>query len=327
VEAAMLSRPQTEPSNRGFSLLELLVVIAVIGALVAILLWAVQSARAASRKTACANHMRQIGVGLANYESANEQFPPGQSWVDREPPNDFSYSWAAQILSFIELQNIQDQLDFKQPFITPENHSVASQVIPIYLCPATSIREQHRNADDQLTNLDNVKGISDQPTHNIAAGNGLACTDYLGIAGPDKEAKNLATGLEYGPQRGVLIGTKGLKGELRLKVPPPVRANSIIDGLSKTACVTECSGRGLDGDGDFHGAWVSGKNIGHVSKSINSAKPPKVWTNERVYSQHPGGAHFLFCDGSIHFLQNETKKEILNGVCSRDGEEVEQDIF
>ena len=297
----------------GFTLVELLVVMAIVGVLVAILIPAVQSVRGAARKTACANNLRQVGLGITNYESANGKFPPGQSWVTRGVP--FSYSWAAQILGFLEEQNLSDAIDFDQPFVEPNNLKVASSVISTYICPATSLREEHRNAADILVN---VKG---------GVGNGLACIDYLGIAGPSKSWRNPATGMDYGPQRGVLTGTKGLPNADKLKSPPAIRAKNIIDGLSKTACVTECSGRGLDSDGDFHGAWISGKNIGHVSKGINASKPPKAWTKERIYSQHSGGAHFLFCDGSLRFLGNGTKKDIIKAICSRDGEEIATDDF
>lgn len=298
----------TQIKRRGFTLVELLVVIAIIGGLVAILIPAVQSVRNAARKTACANNMRQIGIGISNYEAANGKFPPGQSWVSRRIP--LSYSWAAQILGFLEEQNLSDALDFDKTFVEGGNLQIASTVIPTYLCPATSLREEHRNSEEILFG---VKG---------GVGNGLACIDYLGIAGPSKSWRNPATGMDYGPQRGVLIGTKGLENAANLKTPPAVRTSSIIDGLSKTASVTECSGRGLDSDGDYHGAWISGKNIGHVSKKINAAKPPKAWTKERIYSQHWGGAHFLFCDVSLRFMGNETDKDIVKAICSRDGEEV-----
>jgi prepilin-type N-terminal cleavage/methylation domain-containing protein len=64
----------------GMTLVELLVVIAIIGTLVGLLLPAVQAAREASRRASCANHLKQIGIAISNYESAKKAYPPGAIW-------------------------------------------------------------------------------------------------------------------------------------------------------------------------------------------------------------------------------------------------------
>ncbi len=307
--------------RRGFTLVELLVVLAIIGVLVALLIPAIQAARESARRTACMNNLRQVGIGLLNYESTEGKWPAGKKWSGpREQPQTFALAWSSFLLPYIEEDAIFQALDFTVDFTDPVNLPAATQTIPIYLCPSTSRIEEHRTPDGHLVNLGGLPG------------EGLACIDYLGVSGPDKDAKHPITKELYGRQRGVLIGTKGLPGEDELVEPPPITSEKIIDGLSHTICVTECTGRGVDvKDGEIdalHGAWASGNNVSHIDKGVNEDEPPKAWHNERIFAEHPGGAHVLMCDGSVHFLSEDTKDKVIRTLCSRDGEEeVSDDVF
>ncbi|QDU90336.1 hypothetical protein Pla175_37400 [Pirellulimonas nuda] len=299
----------------GFTLVELLVVIAIIGILVALMLPAVQMVRESSRRSQCQNHLRQVGLALLNYEGANRRFPPGKRWsLPRDNPLTYDYAWSSMILSHIEEQGIKDQLDFKLPMTDPANLAAAGQVIPIYLCPSASQLDEHRSPTGVVSNL------GGQP------GEGMACIDYMGISGPDKDKTNPATGADYGAQRGVLIGTKGLEKEDTILIPPAVTVAKITDGLSNTLCVIECTGRGaiVSKKGNFktaNGAWASGGNISHIKGRINENPPPVAWEDERPYSDHPGGANTLACDGSVTFMTEEMSAALLRAYCSRDGGE------
>lgn len=299
--------------NSGFTLVEVLVVIAIIGILIALLLPAVQAARESSRRTGCQNNMRQIGLGILHFESTHGKFPPGKKWSG--PPKDpksFAMAWSSFMLDHIEQRAIHDQINFKLSFTDPSNLPATTQVIPIYRCPSTSQIEEHRTDDGKLTNLGSLPG------------EGLGCIDYMGISGPDKDAKHPVTKIVYGRQRGVLIGTKGIPQKEQPIEPPPVTAASIIDGLSNTICVVECTGRGVsvkNGAIDaLHGAWASGNNVSHTDGSINT-KTPKVWYNEQIYSDHTRGVNVLMCDGSVHFKTEDTPKNLIRSMASRDGQE------
>ncbi len=313
-------RVRREPSIRradstGFTLVELLVVISILSALMALLLPAIQAARESARRTACQNNLRQVGVGLTSFEAAHGKWPAGKKWSGpRHDPRTFSLAWSSFLLAYLEEETLHNQIDFEVPFSHPRNIPLTGQVVPVYLCPSTSRIEEHRTAEGHLTNLEGLPG------------EGLACIDYLGVSGPDKGARNPATNLKYGRQRGVLIGTKGFPDASTIIEPPPIRNAQIVDGLSHTICVTECTGRGAEvqknGDIDaLHGAWASGSNVTHISKGVNDSEPPKCWYNERIFSDHIYGAHVLMCDTSVHFLSNDTAKSVIKHLCSRDGQE------
>lgn len=137
----MFVRPFVRRGLRAFTLVELLVVMAIIGVLVALLLPAVQAAREAARRMQCSNHLKQLGVALHNYAGTHGTFPFADT------PNGFSPQ--ARLLPFLEQANLQDLLDFNQPAftgtfsaLTPNPQFVAAfaRRIPVFLCPSDPAR-------------------------------------------------------------------------------------------------------------------------------------------------------------------------------------------
>lgn len=117
-----------------FTLVELLVVLAIIGVLVALLIPAVQMARESARRMQCSNHLKQIGLALHNYEGAHKALPP----VSVMPVGRTSQPWSAhaRLLPYIEQANVADLINWDTDHEYTSRPSVAGIRISIYLCPS-----------------------------------------------------------------------------------------------------------------------------------------------------------------------------------------------
>lgn len=136
----------------GFTLVELLIVIAIIGILVGMLLPAVQQVREAARRVSCANHLRQIGLAALNYESALQSLPPGFTSTPTRngsvtggvliDPMTWNaapgWGWGTYLLPFLEGGNVYDGLDLKQPIWASFHRDLIQTPLPTFLCPSSS---------------------------------------------------------------------------------------------------------------------------------------------------------------------------------------------
>jgi prepilin-type N-terminal cleavage/methylation domain-containing protein/prepilin-type processing-associated H-X9-DG protein len=139
-------------SHRGFTLVELLVVIAIIGMLIALLLPAIQSARESARRTACANNLHQVGIGLIAFHDSLGTFPTGcVQPISAEWPNGKQLAWSAYVLPFIEEKTTYSQINFTKPYNSPQNAKAAAAVVKTYICPSvprTTFLQSGRGACD-----------------------------------------------------------------------------------------------------------------------------------------------------------------------------------
>lgn len=119
------------PSRQGFTVIELLVGIAVVGILAAILLPAAQNVREAARRAQCQNNLHQIGVALAGYESTYGRLPPG-----RNAENGWNHSWATAVLPQLEQTALYQQYDYASAWNDPQNLPVAQTNLAVFRCPS-----------------------------------------------------------------------------------------------------------------------------------------------------------------------------------------------
>jgi prepilin-type N-terminal cleavage/methylation domain-containing protein/prepilin-type processing-associated H-X9-DG protein len=144
-------------TRRGFTLIELLVVIAIIAVLIALLLPAVQAAREAARRSQCTNNLKQIGIALHNYHTANGSFPLGGTYATYSVGYSINWgSWSAQalMLGYLEQQPLYNSANFSWAVGTYPafyiNSTVSCAVLNSFICPSDGLSPQ--NPQGQIWN-------------------------------------------------------------------------------------------------------------------------------------------------------------------------------
>lgn len=121
-------------TRRAFTLIELLVVIAIIAILIGLLLPAVQKVREAAARAKCQNNLKQLILGLHNFESAEGRYPPGGQYPSLSGSTSFSY--LARFLPYLEQENLQKLFDYSLPYNNPVNKPGASIRVNTFICPS-----------------------------------------------------------------------------------------------------------------------------------------------------------------------------------------------
>ena len=311
----MLSQNQTGSllPRRGFTLVELLVVIAIIAMLVTLLLPAVQAAREAARRTQCTNNLRQMGLAVLNYESANSRFPAGTE-IDFENQSSCGAdcrgtAFYLTTLPFFEEGAVNEIYDYNVPNgwlgQDPADIEMLNSLrLSVYICPSVSQWEFH-----------------------------IPRRDYFGVVGG-------RTKFAHG-WRGDVFDD----GVMYMNSFTPLK--KITDGTSKTMMVGESAHASRWGAGEGYGEacvggpatwWFGGAttindpkalSVGRVLRSTKH--PPNSSTlciqpdqdNDVPFtSEHAGGVQFVYCDGHVELTTDDVDWQIYQALSTRSGDEV-----
>lgn len=287
-----------DPKQRGFTLVELLVSIAIIGILVALVLPAVHGVREAARRVYCANNLRQVGIALHNFVDTRKSFPAA-GWTIASPqnPSGAYVGWQASVLVHLEQSQVSSGYNRSEHWWSDKNLLVGRIPMSVYQCPSTPIVERPRTL------------VAKSPRPALQLDSPLGTTDYEALMGI-RASISPQTYPTTESTRSVLFRNSA------------TRFADITDGSSHTVMVVECSGRpavfreskyiqGLgndqgngwvDSEGGFSldGSDATGTRMG-AGPSLSPFAMNRTNENE-PYSFHAGGSHFLYADGRCEFI-------------------------
>jgi prepilin-type processing-associated H-X9-DG protein len=303
-----------------FSLVELLIVIALLGMLVGLLVPAVQKAREAANRNTCQNNLRQIAAALHNYHDDQGAFPAGYvasgPYVDGATDTSPGWGWGAKILPFLEQGGVYHELNLGLPIEAPENAKAVKSILNVYHCPSDVWPQDPFVINDGLGN----------PLTTVAP------SSYAGCVGNDTSGVTDPTG------GGVLYRNSS------------IRMTDVSDGTSVTILVGERAWM------QSQGTWVGAVNSGVIQRGpVNPnpgnprgtmAAPALVLVHAHLNncvgdtdgglddysSPHDNGSYMAYVDGSVRFLRTISRDNpdgsytmdgvIFQGMATRAGGEI-----
>jgi prepilin-type N-terminal cleavage/methylation domain-containing protein/prepilin-type processing-associated H-X9-DG protein len=266
------------PRRRGLTLIELLIVVAIIALLIALTIPAVQRVRAASERLQCSDHLRQIAIALHSYHGTHTRLPPGCSYqggTDAYP----LMSWMTRCLPYLEQETLwEDAIHaFSEDkwFESPPHQPILARALPVFTCPS----------DSRTLEAWNLRIFQ------------VGLTSYLGVEGLDQTRRDGVLFLDSRVRFADI--TDGLSNTLMVGERPP-SADGHLGWWYAGA------GQSYDGSADsVLGVREVNLDLPGCPPGRSGFGPGKIQDQcdcLHFWSLHPGGANFALADGSVHFL-------------------------
>lgn len=310
--------------RRAFTLVELLVAIAIIGILVGLLIPAVQAARESARRTQCSSQLKQIGLALGLYHETHRVLPPAYLYnglplpkqsatfifdsavFGLKQPNDPGWNWLVLSLPFLEQRPLYDQIDLTTP--VSKNESIRILPLPVASCPSDRLQGVFTVTSETNTNM----GLANSTSY-------AACYGALGLPNTQPE-----------------VGTGVFQRNSQC------RFSDIRDGLSSTIAVGERAAvlartpwAGVMTQGTVRttpGAPVYVATI-EVAPVMAMARIGMKYLNSPYsepydfFSAHGERVYFVFVDGAVHGFSSGIDQSVLQAFATRNlGESLQQEL-
>jgi prepilin-type processing-associated H-X9-DG protein len=292
-------------SRSGFSLVELLVLIALLMFAIGMLVPIIQQIRLAAARTESQNNLKQIGLAVHNYASTfNNKLPPG--------PDNNGFSTAAHLLPFLEQQNVFMQIDFKKPATDEANEKVRNTVIPVFLSPLDPLSHNAKGGVAHTSYL-----FCAGSKHSLDDNNGLFWKKCLYNIGniPDGSSNTVMVGE-------TLIGD-GSKQAKTVKRQHVALTAMALKNLNDNSGVKEFADD-VNIAGDRGHSWLEGKFLYTVftgTRKLNDSRPDVSCGGlgglSALRSQQ-NQTNILLADGHVRIITEKLSLETWQNACSAD---------
>ncbi|MCL6503068.1 MAG: DUF1559 domain-containing protein [Pirellulales bacterium] len=277
-------------TRAAFTLVEMLVVVAIIGVLVALVMPAVQYAREAARRSQCSNNLKQIGIAIHLYHDTYRKFPMATHWRGKY------YSAFTAILPYLEQSPVYQGYDPKLSAFDPLNAATVAIPIATYTCPSMVLPRQ-------------------VPARRC--GESAAPASYAVCIGSASGWGPIHNGAIVAHDKGSFGFDDILDGTAHTLMVGELDYGLANYNFTSGACV------------GMHRGGVSAWGIGYPGYSmactVGVYNSDKLITGfqefETFRSDHESGAHFAFVDGGVHFIHDSVDKTLLDALATRRGKE------